>query len=132
MYVGAFRKIDSKNTQHIEIVAAFLAAGRIAPDLCQSSIMDPKTRWPRSQLCRRVEDRAKKKAANNKNGTVGSKGSTIPTKARPTHSKPKAAQRNCMCQLLSNSRRMPFNRGLPCWVVFKILPCVSIRFISLS
>jgi|TARA_B110000967_G_C18702316_1_gene468489 hypothetical protein len=59
------------------------------PLFCQSYIGGPSFGWLMSQSCILVDERAKKNAAKSKKGTVGSKGNTIPIRAKRSVIKPK-------------------------------------------
>ena len=86
---GTPKSADKTSTAPMESTAAPLALLLIAPWSCQSLISPPKTLCSNSQRCSRGEERAKAKAAISKNTVVGSKGSTAPMAASPTHSSPK-------------------------------------------
>lgn len=56
----------------------------------QSRTIPPKKRFDTNQLSKRSDDLEKRKAASRIGPVVGMTGTTIPMKATPTHSQPKA------------------------------------------
>jgi len=64
------------------------------PSRCQLLIKGPKILCFRNQLFSRSEDRANAKAATNRNGVVGNRGSTTPTAPIATAAKPANNQMN--------------------------------------
>ena len=64
------------------------------PLRCQLLIKGPKVRCSRNQLLSRFEDRANAKAATNRNGVVGNRGTTTPTAPIATAPKPVNNQMN--------------------------------------
>jgi len=76
------------------IIAARLVARSMLPSRCQLLINGPKVPCSRSQLSSRFEERAKAKAATNRNGVVGKSGSTTPIAPRATEARPSNNQMN--------------------------------------
>lgn len=64
------------------------------PSRCQLSIRGPNIRCFRNQLFSRSEDRANAKAAANRNGVVGNRGSTTPMAPIATAARPANNQKN--------------------------------------
>ncbi len=76
------------------MIAVHFALRSMLPSRCQLSIKGPKARCSRNQLFSRSEDRANAKAATNRNGVVGNKGSTTPTAPIATAARPANNQKN--------------------------------------
>lgn len=70
--------------------ASLLAARETAPWRLQFSIGGPRRLCVISHECRRVEPRAKQKAASNRKGVVGNKGSAMPTMPAARLARPNA------------------------------------------
>jgi len=58
---------------------------------CQANIKGPSFGWLINQVWKRLDEREKSHAANNKKGVVGSKGKKIPTTPSMTQRQPSAA-----------------------------------------
>jgi len=76
------------------MIAVRFALRSMLPSRCQLLIRGPKVRCSRNQLFSLFEDRANAKAATNRNGVVGNRGSTTPTAPTATAARPASSQRN--------------------------------------
>ena len=76
------------------MIAVLFALRSMLPSRCQLVINGPKVRCSRNQLFSLSEDRANAKAASNRNGVVGNKGSTTPTAPTANEVSPANNQRN--------------------------------------
>ena len=81
------------------MVAVRLAFRSILPSRCQLLITGPKVRCSRNQLFNRFEDRANAKAATNRNGVVGNRGTTTPMAPIATAARPANNQMNRVLML---------------------------------
>jgi|GEM_PF-5129796 len=76
---------------HRHIRTRFLVCRSIPPPFCQTNIKGPSFGWLINQVWKRVDEREKSHAANNKKGVVGSMGKKIPTTPSITQRQPIAA-----------------------------------------
>lgn len=76
------------------MIAVCFVLRSMLPSRCQLSIKGPKARCSRNQLFSRSEDRANAKAATNRNGVVGNRGSTTPRAPMATAARPANNQKN--------------------------------------
>ena len=83
-------------TLYTVLIFADIAMVLIAPWASQLRIGGPSLGCSISQVCSRVEDFEKLNAAKSKNGTVGSRGVTMPITARMTAQNPNAPHKNCI------------------------------------
>ena len=78
----------------ITIIAVRFALRSILPSRCQLRINGPNVRCSRNHRSRRLEERAKAKAATSRNGVVGNRGTTTPMAPTATQVKPVNSQMN--------------------------------------
>jgi len=101
------------------MIAVRFTLRSMLPSRCQLSIKGPKIRCSRNQLFSLSEDRANAKAATNRNGVVGNRGSTTPTAPIATAAKPANSQTNRVFALTLAVHHTRTGRGKSGSTVFR-------------
>ena len=108
------------------IMAVRFVLRSMLPSRCQLLIRGPNVPCSRNQPSSRSEDRANAKAATNRNGVVGNRGSTTPTAPTATAARPANNQRIRIFPLILAVDHTTTSSGKPSfsafrWAIFQLL-----------